>query len=123
MVTLGSPYRLDDNRRSRANWVYQSYAGRHDAAHEVPLGGPASQPLAVPSTSIVSRTDGVVPWDACTEPSSRLAESVAIHSSHNGLGHNPLAVFIVADRLALEPGATTKFQAPLALRPFIEVLE
>jgi pimeloyl-ACP methyl ester carboxylesterase len=123
VITLGSPYRLDDTRRSRANWVYQRYAGRHDAAHEVPLGGPASRPLSVPSTSIASRTDGVVPWRACTEPSSRLAESILIPSSHNGLGHNPLAVYIVADRLALEPGDTAKFRVPLALRPFVDVLD
>ena len=120
IVTLGSPYRLDDNRRSRAQWMYRRYEHLHDASDAIALGGPAAHPLAVPTTSIYSRTDGIVPWDTCVEPETDLAENVAVPSSHNGLGHHPLAIYVVADRLALPPGDSTRFRPPLAVRPLYD---
>jgi pimeloyl-ACP methyl ester carboxylesterase len=121
VVTLGTPYRLEDNRKSRAHWVYRSYEHLHDAAHEVPLGGPASRPLAVPSTSVFSRTDGVVPWGSCREPAGSLSENIGVPSSHNGLGHHPLAAYVVADRLALAAGTKAPFLPPPGLRAFFEI--
>jgi pimeloyl-ACP methyl ester carboxylesterase len=118
VVTLGSPYRLTNNKLSRAGWVYDLYAPLHDAAMDLPQGGLASKPLAVPATSVYSRSDGIVPWATCTEPETDLAENVAIHGSHNGLGHNPLAMYVVADRLALPPGVLPRFVPAPATRPF-----
>ncbi len=118
VITLGSPYRLVDTKKSHAGWVYELYSPLHDAAHELPPGGPAAKPLAVPSTSVYSRTDGIVPWWSCTEPESELAENVKVCSSHNGLGHNPMAMYVVADRLALDPAELPSFEPPLPWRPF-----
>lgn len=121
VITLGSPYRLMDHRKSHAAWIYEMYTPLHDAAGDLPPNGPVSTPLTVPTTSIYSRTDGIVPWWACTEPESDLAENVQVFSSHNGLGHNPLALYAVADRLALPPRALTPFQPSPALRPFYNI--
>ncbi|MCW2498432.1 MAG: hypothetical protein JWN87_108 [Frankiales bacterium] len=121
VVTLGSPYRLDDPAKTRAQWLYNRFEHLHDAAHEVRVGGPASRPLRVASTSIYSYTDGVVPWGACREADTALAESVAVPGSHNGLGHNPLAMCVVADRLALPPGDHSRFAPPAALRHLFRV--
>ncbi len=118
VVTLASPYRLLDHRKSRAAWVYDLYTPFHDAAKDLAPGGPASQPLTVPTTSIYSRTDGIVPWWSCTEAESDLAENVRVHSSHNGLGHNPLALYVVANRLALPGQSLPRFEPSLAWRPF-----
>ena len=68
VITLGSPYRIDGNESSNAAWVYDMYARLHDAAADLPHGGPASQPLAVPSTSVYSRSDGIVPGPAAPSP-------------------------------------------------------
>jgi pimeloyl-ACP methyl ester carboxylesterase len=116
VITLSSPYRLEDSRLSRASWVYDRFAHRHDAAHEVSPGGPASQALTVPSTSVYSRTDGVVPWRSCIEPETELAQNVALLGSHNGLGHNPLTAYLLADRLALPVGDRSRFDPPAFLR-------
>jgi hypothetical protein len=42
-----------------------------------------------------------VPWQACLEISSTTSESVEVLRSHTGLGHDPAAMWVVADRLAL----------------------
>jgi pimeloyl-ACP methyl ester carboxylesterase len=118
VITLGSPYRLLDHKKSHAAWIYEMYAPFHDAAGDLPPDGPVSRPLSVPSTSIYSRTDGIVPWWACTEQPSALAENVHVFSSHNGLGHNALAMYVIADRLALPAGEHQPFEAPLVLKPF-----
>lgn len=57
-------------------------------------------PLPVPSTAIYSRGDGIVDWRTCVDVDGR--ESVEVRGSHCGLGHNPLAVRVVADRLSRE---------------------
>lgn len=57
-------------------------------------------PLPVPSTAIYSRGDGIVDWRTCVDTDGR--ESVEVRGSHCGLGHNPLVVRIVAERLSRE---------------------
>ena len=54
----------------------------------------------VPTTAIYSRTDGLVTWRACLEAEGPMHESVEVFSSHLGLAHNPLALRVIADRLA-----------------------
>jgi pimeloyl-ACP methyl ester carboxylesterase len=120
VITLGSPYRITHHENSHAGWIYDLYAPFHDGADEVRDGGLASQPLSMPTTSVYSRSDGIVPWASCTEPETDLSENVAIHGSHNGLGHNPLAMYVVADRLALPPGTLPRFEPARAVRPFFE---
>ena len=72
--------------------------------------------LPVPATSIYSRFDGIVAWQACLDPPSPRSENIAVVGSHFGYGHNPAVVWAVADRLAQPLGAWTPFQPPRALR-------
>jgi triacylglycerol esterase/lipase EstA (alpha/beta hydrolase family) len=55
----------------------------------------------VPTTSIYSRSDGVVCWRGCLEPAGPQVENVAVHASHLGMPSHPDVLRIVADRLAL----------------------
>ena len=73
VITLGSPYRLVDHHKSHAAWMYEMYAAPRRRRRPAP-GGPASQPLSVPSTSVYSRSDGIVPWWRAPEPSSARRE-------------------------------------------------
>jgi pimeloyl-ACP methyl ester carboxylesterase len=118
VITLGSPYRITRPQSRAAGWMYGAYAPLHRAAPGVWRGGAASRALAVPTTSIYSPSDGVVSRASCTETETALAENVAVHGSHNGLGHNPLAMYVVADRLALPPGALPRFEPPCGVRSF-----
>ena len=117
VITLASPYGMKDTDKSRADAAFQRYSRRH-----VPAGsgdrGRLREPIPVPSTSLYSRTDGIVDWRACVEPSGTHHENVAVRASHLGIGVDPAALWVIADRLAQTEGRWAPFRAPLALRPF-----
>ena len=57
-------------------------------------------PAAVPLTSIYSRGDGVVWWEACTVPYAR---NVEVRGSHVGLAFNAQAYRAIAEALSAPP--------------------
>ncbi len=116
VITLGSPFRLADPRDSRAHSTFQRYSRLHVDARSLPLLEDLGKPIPVPSTAIYSKLDGIVPWQACTEVPGPRRESVAVFSSHLGLGHNPAALWVVADRLAQPAGTWRPFRAPAIAR-------
>ena len=68
------------------------------------------QPLAVPATAIYSRSDGIVAWQGCLEQAGPLAENIEVEGSHCGLGHNPVVLHAIADRLAQPEGGWKPFE-------------
>lgn len=109
VVTLGSPLAiLRDPRipRSGLDSLVRDRVGERP-------GPPA------PLTSIWSRTDAVVPWEAAqaeTVPGDGDREDIEVHSSHLGMGWNVSVAYAVADRLALPGRELTAFDPPFALR-------
>jgi hypothetical protein len=74
-------------------------------------------PPPVPSTCIYSDSDGVVPPHQATldgDPASH--ENLRVPGSHTGLASNPIALWIVADRLAQPEGRWSPFKAPDLIR-------
>ena len=67
-------------------------------------------PLPVPTTSIYSRGGGVVAWQACREVEGPQRENVEVRGSHIGLGFNPSAFWVIADRLAQPLGTWKPFR-------------
>ena len=65
---------------------------------------------SVPSTSIYSKSDGVVPWQASHQESQEEAENIVVKASHLGLGFNPAALYAIADRLAQREGEWRPFE-------------
>jgi pimeloyl-ACP methyl ester carboxylesterase len=116
VITLGSPIRLAHERQSRARRAYDRYAHLHVLPRELPLES-GVDPLPVPATSIYSRYDGIVAWQACLDVPSARAENIAVIGSHLGFGHHPAVIWAVADRLAQPPGEWAPFRPPAALRP------
>lgn len=70
-----------------------------------PAAEPRDEPLRVPVTAIISRSDGIFDWRRCVQEAGPLAETVEIPSSHLGMASNPLACHVTADRLSQRPGA------------------
>ena len=101
VITLASPFR--DPFASNVARLLGS-RGRSDARADG-LG----LPLSVPSTSIVSRSDGIVAWQSCLEDEGPRRENVVVESSHCGMGHHVAALAVIADRLAQPEGTWRPF--------------
>lgn len=115
VITLGSPIRLAHERQSRARRAYNHYAHLHVLPRELPLESEIDA-LPVPATSIYSRYDGIVAWQACLDVPSARAENIAVVGSHLGFGYHPAVIWAVADRLAQPLGEWAPFRRPAALR-------
>jgi pimeloyl-ACP methyl ester carboxylesterase len=117
VITLGSPYAMRDSRQSHAHGPYQRLRSMH--APEARMPGPElrSRPITVPSTSVYSRWDGVVAWQACIEPETPVHQNVEVRCSHLGFGVDPATLWLIADRLAVPAGQVVPFRPPLTLRP------
>jgi len=112
VVTLGSPFRPLPGHESYAAPLARTlarFAGRDVPATWSPRD---DRPLPVPSTSVFSPTDGVVPWQACVNATSGPHETIEVVGSHCGLGHHPAVLLVVADRLAQPPGDWQPMRIP-----------
>jgi len=58
----------------------------------------------VPTTSIYSKTDGIVSWRGCIEKESPRSESLEVSASHLGMGSHAEVLRMVVNRLAQPEG-------------------
>jgi dienelactone hydrolase len=116
VITLGSPFRLTDPRQSRADGSYRRRSHLHATGHPIPTPEQVARPIEVPSTAVYSRQDGIVSWQACVEPETPLHENVEVRCAHLGFGVDPATLWVIADRLAVPPGARRPFRVPPGLR-------
>jgi pimeloyl-ACP methyl ester carboxylesterase len=99
---------------------------RPDAVRSlITLGSPVGRyrrpPSAIPTTSIYSRTDAIVPWRSSVISADGSHENIEVRGSHLGLGHNPAVVVVVADRLAQQPGRWQPYVAPTWAQHWLRV--
>lgn len=98
VITLGSPI-SGDLDHSNARRVYTAINGQVDEQMEERLAN-LRVPPPVPTTSIYTKTDGIVAWRGSVQDESDIAENIQVPASHVGLGVNPLVMYALADRLA-----------------------
>jgi pimeloyl-ACP methyl ester carboxylesterase len=106
VVTLGSPF-TGSHKATNAWRVYQLVTGEKEIDVER-FAALRERPQA-PTTSIFSRTDGVVAWQCSMEEETATSENIEVHASHLGMGANPTALYAIADRLAQPEGAWRRF--------------
>jgi pimeloyl-ACP methyl ester carboxylesterase len=118
VITLGSPYRFVFGDRSSvsrlSDLLLASYAPEWIARAREHVR-PA---VPVPTTSIYTRTDGVVRWHLCIDAGGPRRENIEVLASHSGMGVNPAVMLAVADRLAQPEGEWKPFRPPRLLRHF-----
>lgn len=102
VITMGTPF-ADISATHAARFIPLRPDGRplHEA-HE--LQAALRRPLDMPTTSIFSKTDGIVHWQGCLQEEGPGQENVEVHCSHTGMGFHPEVFSVVADRLALPEG-------------------
>jgi len=99
VITLGTPFK-GQAAGTNATKLYELLS--KDKSHYDPaiMESVAKCP-DVPFTSIYSKTDGVVSWQCSIEDESTQAENIEVPgASHLGLGHNPISMHIIANRLS-----------------------
>jgi pimeloyl-ACP methyl ester carboxylesterase len=102
VITLGTPFR-DISATHAARLVPIRPGGRSlRDAHD--LRAYLRTPVPVPTTSIFSRTDGIVHWQSCLETEGPERENVEVACSHTGMGFHAEVLAVVADRLAQPDG-------------------
>ena len=117
VITLGTPFA--QSPRSTNAWRVYSMLSGETLPDELMLHKLTVPPPA-PFTSIYSKTDGVVAWQASIQ--KQLAnhphgiENIEVFASHLGIGANPAAWYAIADRLAQPHDTWTPFVAPLGAR-------
>jgi len=111
VITLGSPFR-GHPASTRAWTVYRIMNRRHLTRMftEEALAQRAA-PLAVPTTCIYSRHDGIVAWECCLSDPAPLTENVEVRATHLGYGHEMQTLRVIADRLAQPEGAWRPYAA------------
>jgi pimeloyl-ACP methyl ester carboxylesterase len=113
VVTLGSPL-TGHPRGTNVAKVFELVSGfRADDERLMELVNGEPE---VPTTSIMSKTDGIVSWRMSLARESKIAENIEVSATHLGMGVNPAVLWVIADRLAQAEGAWKPFERSNALR-------
>jgi pimeloyl-ACP methyl ester carboxylesterase len=101
VITLGSPVRRPTGTTA-VGPLFNALSPMHSDRARNPDPERIGQPIPVPLTAIITKTDGVVPWRICLPDAGERTEVIEVRGSHSGLIHNPAAVAVIVDRLAAD---------------------
>jgi pimeloyl-ACP methyl ester carboxylesterase len=120
VITLGSPFA--GHPRATNAWRLFKLLNNDEDVHDPERLSQLRKSPRVPTTSIYSKTDGVVAWQCSINDPEPHTENIEVHASHIGMGMNPLALFAIADRLRQDPENWERFDAGGARRWFFKTL-
>jgi pimeloyl-ACP methyl ester carboxylesterase len=101
VITLATPFQA----LARGNHAGSLFRLLHPDAHvDAEVQERVSRTPPVPTTSIYSKTDGIVSWHGCLERKTRRSESIEVATSHLGMVSHAQVLRIVANRLAQPEG-------------------
>ena len=115
VITLGSP--INDLKANHVWPMFEAASGTRVASLPPDFAARMAEAPPVPTTSVFSKTDGVVAWRSCIDHSDGEVENVEVVGSHIGLPSNPWAIYVVGDRLAQPAGEWQPFHRPGVARP------
>lgn len=99
VITTGSPFRGIENPNNVV-WLFKLLKGNIDDIWDRNLVESIPESTPVLTTSIYSKTDGIVRWQDCmSEVQDELHRNEQAVSSHLGMPHNRSVLKIIADRL------------------------
>ena len=110
VISLGSPL-TGDRGISKVGRIFEALNG---PVPEIQRRGrfiDLESPPPVPSTSVFTKSDGVVHWRGSIQPEGPERENVEVLASHIGLGVNPTVMWLIANRLAQTEGEWAPFEA------------
>ena len=109
VITIGTPFNAQADH-TNAGWLFRLLSGSTSSWDPV-LGRRLRTPPPVRTTSIYSRSDGIVAWQTCRhDKPSRLVHDIEVSGSHIGMGWNRDVLAAVADRLGQPGGAWRRYR-------------
>ena len=109
VISLGSPI-SDDRNHTNARRLFEMLNGREPEPMQTGNFRELAKAPPVPTTSILTKTDGVVHWRGSVQARDHeQCENIEVIASHVGLGVNPAVIYAIADRLALPEGEWRRF--------------
>lgn len=98
VITIGTPFNAEADH-TNVGWLFRLLSGSSSVI-DPPLSQRLRTPPPMRTTSIYSRSDGVVAWQTCChEKQSRLVRDIEVNGSHIGMGWNRDVLAAVAGRL------------------------
>lgn len=108
VITMGTPFNADADH-SNVGWLFRLLSGSSSTLDPA-LSLRLRTPPPLRTTSIYSRSDGVVAWQTCRHRKrSSLVHDIEVGGSHIGMGWNRDVLAAVADRLVQKPGRWRKY--------------
>ena len=110
VITIGTPF-AGSVKQTNAAKLYELLNGQPPALDDH-LQAVLKVAPEVPTTSIYSRSDGIVAWQACIQSGGHdKVENIEVDGSHCGLGWNTAVLAIIADRLRQAEGGWEAYNA------------
>lgn len=108
VITMGTPFNAEADH-TNVGWLFRLLNGS-SLAYDPELSHRLRTPPPIRTTSIYSRTDGIVSWETCCHlERSELVHDIEIRGSHLGMSWNRNVLAVVSDRLAQKPGPWRKY--------------
>lgn len=100
IITMGSPFG-DIHAPNNAKWVFDLLNRNRPEMPE--LENQIHEPANVPTLAIYSKSDGIVPWEACLErEENKTHRNCEVDSSHFGMGTNKDVFEVVLEEVQRE---------------------
>ncbi len=112
VITLGTPF-AGLAEPNNAEWIYRLMNGGEKVKNvNSSFLEDLPNPTPVPTTSIYSKEDGIVPWQLCMEKvEDPIHQNIQVRGSHIGMGVNTSVLSIISDRLKLGKENWYKFKS------------
>ena len=105
VITMGSPLAGGPKYTSFAR-LYEARGADLEALEQV-IAERESRPIRVPVTSIYSRRDGIVAWQASIDRHTPEADNVEVRTTHLGFGISPDVFKLLAAKLSRAPASAS----------------
>ena len=111
VITMGTPFNAEADH-TNVGWLFRLLSG-NSAAIDPALSRRLRTPPPMRTTSIYSRSDGVVAWQTCRHhKQSSLVHDIEVAGSHFGMTWNRNVLAVIADRLGQHAGPWRRYVRP-----------
>jgi pimeloyl-ACP methyl ester carboxylesterase len=119
VITLGSPIFDSEGESSSISEIYKMFNPHQTSKKILPFKDNFEQLPPCPMTSIYSKADGIIQWQASLLPEGKLTQNIEVDCSHCGMATHPAVIHLLT-RLIEQP-ARNKLTLNLVEKLFINI--